>query len=183
MVCDRCKWVVKTELEKLGHQVMVVNLGEVELKDDISDEQRDIVEGKLQEFGFELMNDKSSVLIEQIKTQIIQLVQNPEKLEKQNLSDYLSKTLHKDYSSLSKLFSEVAGVTIEQFFILQKIERRGWEFQMLHGVRREAQRALVRDGFGMRVYVPFGADWYPYFSRRIAERPANLLFVLRQLAR
>jgi AraC family transcriptional regulator len=123
MVCDRCKWVVKTELEKLGHQVMVVNLGEVELKDEISDEQRDTIEGKLQEFGFELMNDKSSVLIEQIKTQIIQLVKDTETLEKQNLSEYLSKTLHRDYSSLSKMFSEVTGVTIEQYFILQKIER------------------------------------------------------------
>jgi AraC family transcriptional regulator len=123
MVCNRCKWVVKSELEKLGHEVMVVNLGEVELKNDISDEQREKVRKKLEEFGFELMNDKSSVLIEQIKTQIIQLVQDTEKLEKENLSDILSKALHKDYSSLSKMFSEVTGVTIEQYFILQKIER------------------------------------------------------------
>jgi AraC-like DNA-binding protein len=123
MVCNRCKWVVKTELEKLGQEVMVVNLGEVELKNDINDEQREEIREKLEEFGFELMNDKSSVLIEQIKTQIIQLVQDTEKLEKQNLSDYLSKALHKDYSSLSKMFSEVTGVTIEQYFILQKIER------------------------------------------------------------
>jgi proline dehydrogenase len=56
-----------------------------------------------------------------------------------------------------------------------------WEFQMLYGVRREAQVALAREGYGMRIYVPFGADWYPYFARRIAERPANMLFVLRQL--
>jgi proline dehydrogenase len=56
-----------------------------------------------------------------------------------------------------------------------------WEFQMLYGVRREAQLALVREGYGMRIYLPFGADWYPYFARRIAERPANVLFVLRQL--
>jgi AraC family transcriptional regulator len=123
MVCNRCKWVVKSELEKLGHEVMVVNLGEVELKNDISDEQKEKVREKLEEFGFELMNDKSSVLIEQIKTQIIQLVQNTERLEKENLSDILSKALHKDYSSLSKMFSEVTGVTIEQYFILQKIER------------------------------------------------------------
>lgn len=123
MVCNRCKWVVKSELETLGHEVMVVNLGEVELKSDISDEQREKIGAKLEEFGFELMNDKSSVLIEQIKTQIIQLVQNTEKLEKENLSDILSKALHKDYSSLSKMFSEVTGVTIEQYFILQKIER------------------------------------------------------------
>ena len=123
MVCNRCKWVVKTELEKLGHEVMVMKLGEVELKNTASPDQVDTIEKKLQEFGFELISDRSSKLIEQLKTEIIQLVQNPEQLEKQNLSDFLSKTLHKDYSSLSKLFSEVEGITIEQFFILQKIER------------------------------------------------------------
>jgi proline dehydrogenase len=61
------------------------------------------------------------------------------------------------------------------------IDPARWEFQMLYGVRREAQLALAREGYGMRIYVPFGADWYPYFARRIAERPANMLFVLRQL--
>jgi proline dehydrogenase len=61
------------------------------------------------------------------------------------------------------------------------IDPERWEFQMLYGVRREAQLALVREGYGMRIYLPFGADWYPYFARRIAERPANVLFVLRQL--
>ena len=123
MVCNRCKWVVKTELEKLGHEVMVVNLGEVELKAELSSDQLQQVEQKLQEFGFELISDKASVLIEQIKTIIIGLVQDPAQLEKQNLSQYLSRQLHKDYSSLSKLFSEVSGITIEQYFILQKIER------------------------------------------------------------
>ncbi|MGH2614407.1 MAG: proline dehydrogenase family protein [Thermomicrobiales bacterium] len=62
------------------------------------------------------------------------------------------------------------------------IDPNTWEFQMLYGVRRDAQRALAREGYGMRIYVPFGADWYPYFARRVAERPANLFFVLRQLA-
>jgi len=123
MVCNRCKWVVKTELEKLGHEVMVVNLGQVELKNDVDPAQREAIRHKLEAFGFELMNDKSSVLIEQIKTTLIELVQDTEKLEKQNLSEYVSQKLHKDYSTLSKLFSEVAGVTIEQYFILQKIER------------------------------------------------------------
>jgi proline dehydrogenase len=61
------------------------------------------------------------------------------------------------------------------------IDPRRWEFQMLYGVRREAQRALAHEGYGMRIYLPFGADWYPYFARRIAERPANMLFVMRQL--
>jgi proline dehydrogenase len=68
------------------------------------------------------------------------------------------------------------------FALRMGIDRGRWEFQMLYGVRRDAQRELAREGYGMRVYVPFGSDWYPYFSRRIAERPGNLLFVLRQLA-
>jgi AraC-like DNA-binding protein len=123
MVCNRCKWVVKTELEKLGHETMVVNLGEVELKNEASPQQLQDIEKKLEEFGFELISDKSSALIERIKTLIIELVQQPGELEKQNLSQYLSRQLHKDYSALSKLFSEVTGITIEQYFILQKIER------------------------------------------------------------
>jgi proline dehydrogenase len=67
------------------------------------------------------------------------------------------------------------------FALRMGIDPTHWEFQMLYGVRREAQVALVREGYGMRIYVPFGMDWYPYFARRIAERPANMLFVLRQL--
>ena len=57
-----------------------------------------------------------------------------------------------------------------------------WEFQMLYGVRDDFQRSLVADGLRVRVYVPFGGQWYPYFMRRLAERPANLLFFLRALA-
>jgi proline dehydrogenase len=67
------------------------------------------------------------------------------------------------------------------FALRMGIDPERWEFQMLYGVRREAQIDLARDGYGMRIYLPFGADWYPYFARRIAERPANMLFVLRQL--
>jgi proline dehydrogenase len=67
------------------------------------------------------------------------------------------------------------------FALRMGIDPKRWEFQMLYGVRREAQLALAREGYGMRIYLPFGAEWYPYFARRIAERPANLLFVLRQL--
>ncbi len=67
------------------------------------------------------------------------------------------------------------------FALRMGIDPELWEFQMLYGVRREAQLALAREGYGMRIYLPFGADWYPYFARRIAERPANMLFVLRQL--
>jgi proline dehydrogenase len=67
------------------------------------------------------------------------------------------------------------------FALRMGIDRGRWEFQMLYGVRRDAQLSLAREGYGMRIYLPFGIDWYPYFARRIAERPANMLFVLRQL--
>ena len=67
------------------------------------------------------------------------------------------------------------------FALRMGIERSRWEFQMLYGVRRDAQIALTGEGYGMRIYVPFGVEWYPYFARRIAERPANMAFVFRQL--
>ncbi|MFP5230990.1 MAG: proline dehydrogenase family protein, partial [Acidobacteriota bacterium] len=65
----------------------------------------------------------------------------------------------------------------------QKIDKRAFEFQMLYGIRRDLQRKLVAQGYGVRVYVPFGAEWYPYFMRRLAERPANVLFLARNFLR
>ena len=69
------------------------------------------------------------------------------------------------------------------FAIREKIPRDGFEFQMLHGIRRDLQESLVRDGWGMRVYVPFGTEWYPYFMRRLAERPANVFFLAKNVFR
>ncbi len=69
------------------------------------------------------------------------------------------------------------------FVAEQKIDKRAFEFQMLYGIRRDLQRKLVTQGYGVRVYVPFGAEWYPYFMRRLAERPANVLFLARNLLR
>jgi proline dehydrogenase len=63
----------------------------------------------------------------------------------------------------------------------EKIPRETFEFQMLYGVRRDLQRQLAREGFNMRVYVPYGKHWYPYFMRRLAERPANIWFVMKNL--
>jgi proline dehydrogenase len=63
------------------------------------------------------------------------------------------------------------------------IDPKSFEFQMLYGIRRDLQRSLVKDGYGMRVYVPFGHEWYPYFMRRLAERPANVLFLVRNFFR
>jgi proline dehydrogenase len=65
----------------------------------------------------------------------------------------------------------------------QDIDPARFEFQMLYGIRRDLQRLLVKEGYRMRVYVPFGEEWYPYFMRRLAERPANVLFIARQMLR
>jgi proline dehydrogenase len=87
---------------------------------------------------------------------------------------------HGRYPAIATHDPELIRATRE--FAAQKaICPERWEFQMLYGVRRDAQRQLAADGYGMRIYVPYGRDWYPYFTRRIAERPANALFVLRQL--
>lgn len=71
----------------------------------------------------------------------------------------------------------------QSFAAREKIPRDAFEFQMLYGIRRDLQRSLVREGWRMRVYVPFGTEWYPYLMRRLAERPANLFFVARNLFR
>jgi len=72
---------------------------------------------------------------------------------------------------------------MKQFARAENIPATAYEFQMLHGVRRDLQQKLVRDGFGMRVYIPFGTEWYPYYMRRLAERPANVLFVAKNMFR
>ena len=65
----------------------------------------------------------------------------------------------------------------------ENIPRDAFEFQMLHGIRRDLQQALVRDGWRMRVYIPFGTEWYPYFMRRLAERPAYVFFIAKNILR
>jgi proline dehydrogenase len=71
----------------------------------------------------------------------------------------------------------------KSFAAQHQVEPGNFEFQMLYGVRRDLQRRLVREGYKVRVYVPFGQEWYPYFMRRLAERPANVLFILKNLLR
>lgn len=123
MVCDRCKMVVKSELDKLGIRVLNVNLGEVTLVSPLSSEQKILVEKTLHPLGFEVIDDKKSRLIEQVKTYVIELVHYNNNDLKVNLSDYLSEKLHLDYNYISNLFSEIEGKTIEKYFIAQKIER------------------------------------------------------------
>jgi AraC-like DNA-binding protein len=123
MVCRRCKMAVLSELEKLGIKPLLVELGEIELADQISDNEKSILSTRLQLLGFELIDDKKSQIIERIKTLIIDLVHNRDNDLKTNLSVFIAADLGQDYSALSNLFSEVEGTTIEQYFISQKIER------------------------------------------------------------
>lgn len=123
MVCNRCIMVVKNELEKLGFQPVNLALGEVELEKDIDDIEKSMIHNHLQTFGFELIDQKKSRIIEKIKNTIIELVHHQDNDIKTNLSAVLSSKLHHDYNYLSNLFSEVEGTTIEKYFIAQKIER------------------------------------------------------------
>ena len=123
MVSNRCKMAVKEELKKLKLHFMVVDLGEVEIMENISMEQRQLLKAALLNSGLELMDDKKSMLIEKIKNAIIEMVHHSTENIKINFSDYLSQKLNYDYTYLSNLFSEVQGTTIEQFIISHKTER------------------------------------------------------------
>ena len=123
MVSNRCKLAVKDELKKLGLHFIVVDLGEVEIMENLSAEQRELVKIALLNEGFELMDDKRAVLIERIKNAIIEMVHHSDEPIKTNFSVFLSEKLNHDYTYLANLFSEVQGTTIEQFIISHKIER------------------------------------------------------------
>ncbi|MCB0512302.1 MAG: helix-turn-helix transcriptional regulator [Bacteroidetes bacterium] len=123
MVCNRCITAVRNEFEQLGYTIIKIQLGEVEIAETVTDSQNALIEKALTKLGFELIDDKKNRIIEQIKTIIIQLVHHQDGALKLNLSDLLSKELHHDYNYLSNLFSEVESITIEKYFIAQKIER------------------------------------------------------------
>ena len=123
MVCDRCKMVVQSELEKLELQPLSIKLGEIELQEELNPAKKEQLATILQSLGFSLIDDKRSRLIEQIKGIIIELVHRHNSELKVNLSDYLTARLPYDYNYISNLFSEVEGRTIENYFITQKIER------------------------------------------------------------
>ena len=123
MVSNRCKLAVKEELKKLGLHFIVVDLGEVEIMETISSEQRSQLKASLYESGLELMDDKRAVLIEKIKNIVVEMVHHSDEMIKTNFSDYLSAKLNHDYTYLANLFSEIQGTTIEHFIISHKIER------------------------------------------------------------
>jgi AraC-like DNA-binding protein len=123
MVSTRCKMVVKEELKKLGLHFILVELGEVEIMENISADQERQLKIALGHSGLELIDDKPAVLIEKIKIVITEMIHYSDELPKVNYSDYISEKLNYDYTYLSNLFSEVRGITIQQYIIVHKIER------------------------------------------------------------
>ena len=123
MVSIRCKMVVKSELDKLGLHYTTVELGEVEVRENISSAQRRLLSAGLKATGLELMDDKKSMLIEKIKNVIIDTIHYSDEALKVNFSDHLSDKLGYDYTYLANLFSEVESTTIEHFIIKHKIAR------------------------------------------------------------
>ncbi len=123
MVCSRCKMVVENALIKFGLHVANVELGEVILSEELNTSQKKQLNQILLSFGFELLEDKKSRMIEKIKNLIVELVHYSEEALKTNLSNYISDKLNHNYHYLSNLFKEVEGTTIEQYIIAQKTER------------------------------------------------------------
>ena len=123
MVCNRCKMVVKAELEKAGLNSLSVELGEVEVLEEPAKKDLDALNIHLKHLGFELIDDRKSTIIEKIKTELITLVQQLDEHNGINISQHISAKLHYDYPYLSNLFSEVEGTTIEKYLISLKIEK------------------------------------------------------------
>jgi len=119
----RCQIAVKSELDKLGLHHTRIELGETEIMEELSPEQRSMLSDSLKNIGLELLEDKKNIMVERIKTIIIELVHFNEDQIKTNLSDYLSEKLNHNYTYLSNLFSEIKGTTIEKFYLANKIER------------------------------------------------------------
>ena len=124
MVCDRCKYVIQNILSEMHIKPVSVMLGEVDLgKQTLNETQLNNFRDRIEALGFELISDKKSRLIENIKKYVISLVQQPQDENRVKLSEYLSGKLFHDYTYLSNLFSSVEGITIEHYYIHQKIEK------------------------------------------------------------
>jgi len=123
MVCNRCIAAVESIFENLKIDINQISLGEVETKNEISDKELQTLNLKLNSTGFEILEDSSKKQIEKIKNLIIQKISDEDLDDNFILSEFLSSELHRDYSSISKLFSQNENVTLEQYFILQKIEK------------------------------------------------------------
>ncbi len=122
MVSLRCKMMVKEELKKLGIRFAVVELGMVDIFEELSPEEHDALKVNLLKSGLELLDNKRSILIEKIKTVITEMIHYSEEMPRVNYSEFIAEKLGYDYTYLSNVFSEVKGITLQQFIIINKIE-------------------------------------------------------------
>ena len=123
MVSLRCKMMVAEELQKLGLHHSIVELGVVEILEDITPDQRLQLQKNLMKSGLELLDNKRSILIEKIKNVIIEMIHYSDEVPKVNYSEYISEKLGYNYTYLANIFSEVKGISIQKFIITHKIER------------------------------------------------------------
>ncbi len=123
MVSLRCKMVVKQELLKLGLHCANVDLGTIEVSENIDEAQRELLGKNLKKYGLELLDNKRNIIIEKIKALIIEMIHYSDEIPKIKHSDYISEKLGYNYTYLANTFSEVKGTTIQQFIIVNKIER------------------------------------------------------------
>ncbi len=123
MVSLRCKMIVMQELHKLGLKYVVLDLGMVEVLEDITEDQRVVLKRSLLKAGLELMDDKRAILIERIKNVIVDMIHYSDEIPTQNYSDFISEKMEYDYTYLANIFSEVKGITIQQYIISHKIEK------------------------------------------------------------
>lgn len=123
MVSLRCKMTVKQELKRMGLHFVFVDLGMIEILEEISTEQRNQLKINLLTYGLELLEDSKNILIEKVKSVIVEMIHHSEEFPKVNYSDYISNQLGYDYTYLSNIFSEVKGITIQHFIIMHKIEK------------------------------------------------------------
>ncbi|WP_228414537.1 helix-turn-helix domain-containing protein [Chryseobacterium sp. SNU WT5] len=123
MVSLRCKMVVKQELQKLGLHYLNVDLGTIEILENITESQKEKLDANLRSYGLEILDNKRNIIIEKIKALIIEMVHYSDEVPKVNYSDYISEKVGYDYTYLANTFSEVRGITIQQYIILNKIER------------------------------------------------------------
>lgn len=123
MVSLRCKMMVKSELDKLGLKYTVVELGEIHIIGTISKEKINELGIALIEIGLELLDNKKTQLVEKIKNVVIEMVHYADELPRTNFSDYLSEKLQMDYTTMSNIFSQIKGITIEHYIVIHKIEK------------------------------------------------------------
>ena len=123
MECDRCKTIVKTELDKLGLLCKSIELGEVEIVENISREKLQLIDIVLRNVGLELMENKKGRIVEKIKEVIYELIYESDNIARPNFSEYISKKVNRDYTYLSTLFSSVQSITIEKYIIAQRMDR------------------------------------------------------------